>query len=87
MHSIATRGNKILDKYISEYSHYDYMMFVFGEPDVRIHFDKQINIIKRDEEEVINTLCTLYINSLRDIVPPREYSMFGVDNNIYRVEH
>jgi hypothetical protein len=70
-------------------------MIIFGEPDVRIYFDKQINILNRNEDEVISILCKSYINTLRNIVPshiniiiryilpPREYSMFGISNNIY----
>jgi hypothetical protein len=62
---------------------------VFGEPDVRIHFDKQINILKRNEDDVIRILVLKYINKIVDItpnnikiviryvLPQRENSMFG----------
>jgi hypothetical protein len=56
---------------------------------VRIHFDKQINILNRNEDDVIDTLCKNYIKKLLEIVPndikiiiryilpQRIYSMFG----------
>ena len=44
-------------------------MFVFGEPDIRIHFNKQINELNRDVDEVVSTLCNNYILKLLDIVP------------------
>lgn len=64
-------------------------MFIFGEPDVIIHIDKQINVHERNEDEVIKTLARKYINKLieitprhikiiiRYILPQREHSMYG----------
>jgi hypothetical protein len=95
LHTIANKGDVLLKDYIQTYSDYDYVMLVFGEPDVRIHFHKQINILHRDENEVIRTLSESLINTLRIIVPPsmkviiryilptRESSMFNVEANKY----
>lgn len=95
MNTIAKKGDIILKNYMERYQDYDFMMFVFGEPDVRIHFHKQIHHLHRAEEEVIHTLCVEFIAMLQTIVPkntkiiiryilpPRESSMFGIDNNIY----
>jgi hypothetical protein len=89
MNTIANKGEDLLGRYIELYKDVDYMMFVFGEPDVRIHLDKQINVLARNEDEVIESLCQRYISKLLDIVPhkrqiivryilpQREYSMFG----------
>jgi hypothetical protein len=89
MNTISVSGEIYLKHHIEQYKNVDYMMFIFGEPDVRIHFDKQINILNRQEDEVIETLCKNYIAKLIEIVPPnikiiiryilpqRVYSMFG----------
>lgn len=90
MNSIAERGEILLKPYLEKCINSSYIMFVFGEPDVRIHFDKQINELKREEDEVINVLCNKYIKKLIDIVPKnvkiiiryiipqRKFSMFGI---------
>lgn len=95
LNSIQKKGDIILGNYIKTYSNFDYIMLIFGEPDVRIHFHKQIHTLKRDEDEVINTLVTSLITKLKSfipsnmkiiiryILPPRESSMFNVDNNKY----
>lgn len=93
MNTIGNNGQLYLSHHIDKYKDTaEYMMFIFGEPDVRIHFDKQINLLKRDEDEVIETLCKNYINKLieitpknikiivRYLLPQREYSMY---NTIY----
>jgi len=89
LHTISTKGEIYLDHYMEMYKDVDYMMFIFGEPDVRIHINKQINICNRNEDEVIETLCKNYINKLLNIVPKnikiiiryilpqRVYSMYG----------
>ena len=91
MYIIGQIGDILLKPYMEQYKkdEHIYVMFVYGEPDVRIHFDKQINTLKRDEDEVINTLCENYIDQLVKICPPnvtiiiryllpqRENSMYG----------
>jgi hypothetical protein len=91
MNTIADRGEIYLSRHIQNFEHerIDYIMFIFGEPDIRIHFDKQINILNRNEDEVINTLCTKYLQKLniivqnkakiivRYVLPQRSHSMFG----------
>lgn len=89
LHTISTKGEIYLNHYLEKYKDVDYMMFIFGEPDARIHIDKQINICNRDEDEVIETLSQNYINKLLNIVPKnikiiiryilpqRVYSMYG----------
>ena len=71
MNTIGDSGNILLKSYIEYYKdqEIDYMMFIFGEPDVRIHFDKQISKLGRDEDEVIKTLCDKYIAMLKSFVP------------------
>ena len=97
MHSVAIRGEIILkyymDKYVNE--NINYMMFVLGEPDVRAHFDKQINTLGRNVDEVTRVLVDDYIHKLIEIVPknikiiiryclpPREKSRFVVANTVY----
>jgi hypothetical protein len=89
MNTISNKGEIYLSHSIEKYKNIDYIMYIFGEPDIRIHFDKQINILKRNEDEVIETLCKNYIKKLLDItpkntkiiikyiLPQRIYSMFG----------
>lgn len=94
MNTLAQNADSLMGHYFQRYSDADYIMFVFGEPDVRIHFNKQINIMHRSEDEVIETLCKIYINKLvscvpkekiiiRYILPQRKFSMFGICNNQY----
>jgi hypothetical protein len=97
MHSVGLRGEMILKHYMEHYTNanIDYMMFVLGEPDIRIHFDKQINTLGRNIDEVIGLLVDNYIHKLIEIVPKntkiiikyclpqRENSMFNVANNAY----
>ena len=90
MNTIGDRGHLLLQPHIDKYkNNADYMMFVFGEPDVRIHFNKQINELGRDENEVVYNLASKYVAKLRQIVPShikiivryllpqRRHSMFG----------
>ena len=89
MNTISNRGEIYLSNHIQTYKNIDYIMYIFVEPDIRIHFDKQINILNRNEDEVIETLCKNYIEKLleitpnntkiiiRYILPQRIYSMFG----------
>jgi len=89
MNTISNKGDIYLKHFIEKYSDTNYIMFIFGEPDVRIHFDKQINSLNRNEDEVIDTLAKNYINLLikitpnnikiiiRYILPQRIYSMYG----------
>jgi hypothetical protein len=55
MNSISERGDILLKPWFDRYrnTHVNYMMFVFGEPDIRIHFNKQINELKRNVDEVV----------------------------------
>jgi len=90
MNTIGDRGHLLLQHHIDKYKdNTDYMMFVFGEPDVRIHFNKQINELGRDENEVVYNVASKYVAKLRQIVPShikiivryllpqRQHSMFG----------
>jgi len=63
LYTIANKGDILLRDYIQKYSDYNFIMLVFGEHDVRIHFHKQINILHRDENEVITTLCKSFIKN------------------------
>lgn len=98
MNTLSNTGDIILQDYFIKYNSVNYMMFVVGEPDVRIHFNKQINILGRDEDEVINTLCTKYIIKLEEIrnkylpttriiiryiLPSREHSYFNASGVDY----
>jgi hypothetical protein len=57
MNTITDKGEFYLHHHIDKYKNTkEYIMYIFGEPDVRIHFHKQINIVKRNEDEVIETL-------------------------------
>jgi len=92
MNTISNKGEIYLSHHIEKYKNVDYIMYIFGEPDIRIHFDKQINLLNQDEDEVIETLCKNYITKLleitpnntkiiiRYILPQRIHSMF---NTIY----
>lgn len=90
MHTISEKGDFYLQYHIDKYKNQtDYIMYIFGEPDIRIHFDKQINLLHRDENEVIESLCKNYVNKIieitpknikiivRYILPQRIESMFG----------
>jgi hypothetical protein len=91
MNSIAQRGEIMLKPWMDKIRNTNckFIMFVFGEPDIRIHFNKQINGLNRTIDEVIETLCGQYILKLLEIVPTdikiiiryllpqREFSMFG----------
>jgi hypothetical protein len=97
MNSISQRGDVLLKPWFDKYRNTDvkYIMFVFGEPDIRIHFNKQINELKRDVDEVVSTLSNNYVMKLLEIVPSdikiivryilpqRERSMFNVARNQY----
>lgn len=67
----------------------DVVMYVLGEPDVRIHIWRQINLKGREEAEVIRTLASNFIEAItsearkmgsrtivRFVVPPRKNSYF-----------
>lgn len=69
MNTISNKGEFYLQHHIDKYQNANYIMYIFGEPDVRIHFDKQINLLNRNEDEVIETLCKNYIKKLIDITP------------------
>ena len=89
MNTIGDRGEQYLDEHIITFGINEYIMYIFGEPDVRIHFHKQISTLGRDEDEVIATLVSKYVNKLititpkksriiiRYVIPQREYSMYG----------
>lgn len=98
MNTLSNTGDIFLQDYFIKYNNDNFMMFIFGEPDVRIHFNKQINILNREEDEVINTLCTKYVNKLEEIrtkylpntkiiiryiLPQREYSYFNASGVDY----
>jgi len=96
MNSIASRGELILDSWLKKYEDVEYIMLIFGEPDIRIHFYKQIYELKRDPDEVVITLANNFIKKLleifmntnkkiiiRYVLPQREISMYGCCNNIY----
>lgn len=70
------------------------LVFVFGEPDVRVHFQRQIDFYHRDEDEIVDTLCRNYITRLvtifpekalfiRFVIPPRKYSLFELWGKLY----
>jgi hypothetical protein len=89
MNTISNKDDVYLSHYFKKFKNIDFVLYIFGEPDIRIHFDKQINILNRNEDEVIETLCKNYIQKLleitpintkiviRYILPQRIYSMFG----------
>lgn len=56
MNTIGDRGDNLIQHHIDKYKT-DYIMYIFGEPDVRIHIDKQINTLNRNEDEVCHTLA------------------------------
>ena len=89
MNTIGDIGEKYLTHHIDAHENTEYIMYIFGEPDVRIHLHKQINILGRNEDDVISTLVHKYVNKLlnitpkqtriiiRYVLPQREYSMYG----------
>lgn len=68
MNTIGDRGDNLIQHHIDKYKT-DYIMYIFGEPDVRIHIDKQINTLNRNEDEVCHTLALKYVNKIKDITP------------------
>lgn len=89
MNTIGDRGEHYLAHHINTIEIADYIMYIFGEPDVRIHLHKQITVLDRDEDEVITTLVSKYVSKLititpvqsriiiRYVLPQREHSMYG----------
>ena len=89
MNTIGDKGESLIKHHIDKYNDTEYTMFIFGEPDIRIHIHKQVKILNRDEDEVIQTLALKFISKIieitpkhlkiiiRYILPQREHSMFG----------
>ena len=89
MNTIGNKGEYLIKHHIDKCINTEYAMFIFGEPDVRIHLHKQIKILNRDEDEVIQVLAVKFINKIieitpkhikiiiRYLLPQREHSMFG----------
>jgi hypothetical protein len=67
MNSIAHRGTELLQPYISIIPPQSHIMFVFGEPDCRIHIHKQIHQCGRSEDEVLETLARNYVHMVKHI--------------------
>jgi hypothetical protein len=51
MNTISNNRDKLLHHYMDKYLNINYIMYIFGEADVRIHFHKQIKILNIDEDE------------------------------------
>ena len=66
MNTIGDKGDSLIKHHLDKHSNADYIMFIFGEPDIRIHMHKQIQIINRDEDEVIQTLALKFVNKIND---------------------
>lgn len=67
MNSIAQRGTELLKPYITHIMPNSHIMFIFGEPDCRIHIHNQIHKYGRSQDEVIKTLALEYINMIKHI--------------------
>jgi hypothetical protein len=82
MHTIGMQGDTILRPYTNA----DYVLLVYGEPDIRMHVHGQI-LKGRTESDVLTTLAENYIKQaaridsckhvfIRYILPPRRVSSF-----------
>ncbi len=76
MNTIANRGDQLLGIYFDKITSGDHVMFIFGEPDCRIHINKQIVQYGRQEDEVIDTLARQYIHMILHIT--RSTSTHGI---------
>jgi hypothetical protein len=91
MNTIANKGKEVLNFYIN-YIKNSYILFIFGEPDVRIHIHRQINHYSRDEDEIIDTLAKNYVNSVIEIcklcnsIPIIRYIIPPVDREFWEIE-
>ncbi len=91
MNTITNKGKEFLSCYINNIKN-SFIMFIFGEPDVRIHIHKQINLYNRNEEEIIDTLSKNYVNfiieicKLCDSTPIIRYILPPVDKDFWEIE-
>ncbi len=64
MHRVGRDGLKAIDVRIYGAKENDFVVFVFGEIDVRNHIARQIYIHNRKLEEIIDVLVNNYINTI-----------------------
>lgn len=66
MHRVGRDGLDFLNNTSFGVQQNDYVVFVFGEIDVRWHIGKQRDFKFRSIDEILNTLVTKYIKTIKD---------------------
>ncbi|MCH9616907.1 MAG: hypothetical protein SP4CHLAM5_03830 [Chlamydiia bacterium] len=74
MYSFGIRGCD--DKYFADMKEGDYLVFCFGEIDVRCHIDKQVTKEKRELDEVLSKLVEGYLLQIKKIA--KKYKVIPV---------
>lgn len=78
MYSFGKRGCD--EKYFAEIERGDYLVFCFGEIDVRCHIDKQVTKEKRELNEILSTLVGSYFLQIKKIAKRYQVTpvIFGI---------
>jgi hypothetical protein len=66
MHRVGRDGLRFVDLKNYPIQENDVVIFIYGEVDIRYHIGKQRDLMKRDLNEIINTLVTNYISTITD---------------------
>ena len=67
MHRVGRDGARVLQLDSANVSTGDALGFCFGEIDVRVHIAKQRDRFGRNPREIVETLATAYLATLRDV--------------------